>query len=749
MNNFYSGKARVFSIVLSLMMALTVYSAWGLFGTEAFADTKASAPKDTLQESMEYLVNECGQRLHGTPNEGKAAEYIRDQYRSFGYKDIEWKRNIPLSSTSYVGRLVFNDGSADILGNAYPATPKIGGFDEFKGKITDLGSIDFAGITLPDDPCPEIEIPEGAAGNIVGAIRFASEPSIQQVEAVIEKISENTNVTLTGLLIARDQGTKREQSIVPRITGTTPDPTVPCISTPLAFLEKAIEKKDNFFYGERYAKRTSHAVVAKKPAATDKPDAIIIVSSHLDCVLASPGASDNASGAAANIELANRFANADLGNIEVWFAAVGAEDGGGMVGSKYVAANLTDEQKKISINMNMDMLCSDQPYTSDGVDYALDAISMDISPYPLKFNLPAYLVTNTATSVKPWAAGIENVRIYRYGSSDHVQFQGVGIDAASMIVATDEDDDIESVNHTAQDNLKENYSYDRLLNCTNLIGNGIQKAADQTLSKRVKLAAKDMGAYTRVRVDNANQLFKTYNKVTVTLTGENNGETTNLVFTKDKPYANGLPAHESFTVSNAVAYGSGIADNKNAERNAQYQNFEAKMVPEIKEVKDCKITVNATTGGKVTGAGTFESGKNVTLKAKPNQKYRFAGWYDSNGKKLSSSWKYSFTAESNTKITAKFSKIKTPAVKVIAKAGKKATISWKKVDGAYKYQIYRATSKNGSYKKVATVGSSKTSYTNSNLKTGKKYYYKVRVACKAENVTYGAFSTAKGIKGKK
>jgi len=51
-------------------------------------------------------------------------------------------------------------------------------------------------------------------------------------------------------------------------------------------------------------------------------------------------------------------------------------------------------------------------------------------------------------------------------------------------------------------------------------------------------------------------------------------------------------------------------------------------------------------------------------------------------------------------------------------------ITWKKAKNAKKYQVYRATSKNGSYKLIKTTTAR--TYTNTKLTTGKKYYYKVR-----------------------
>ena len=53
----------------------------------------------------------------------------------------------------------------------------------------------------------------------------------------------------------------------------------------------------------------------------------------------------------------------------------------------------------------------------------------------------------------------------------------------------------------------------------------------------------------------------------------------------------------------------------------------------------------------------------------------------------------------------------------------KVKLTWDAVEGAVKYQVYRATSKNGDYKLMYTT--SKTSYTNTKATPGKYYYYYV------------------------
>ena len=68
---------------------------------------------------------------------------------------------------------------------------------------------------------------------------------------------------------------------------------------------------------------------------------------------------------------------------------------------------------------------------------------------------------------------------------------------------------------------------------------------------------------------------------------------------------------------------------------------------------------------------------------------------------------------------------KAPTLKVKAGA-KKATLSWNKQTGSSGYVVYMATSKNGKYKKLATVkGGRKTSYTAAKLTKGKTVYFKV------------------------
>lgn len=86
---------------------------------------------------------------------------------------------------------------------------------------------------------------------------------------------------------------------------------------------------------------------------------------------------------------------------------------------------------------------------------------------------------------------------------------------------------------------------------------------------------------------------------------------------------------------------------------------------------------------------------------------------------------------------------------IFNKKKNKLTISWKKSSDAKGYEIWRKTGKNGKYKRIKTITKNSTvKYTNSKLRKGKTYYYRVRsyaIGNKGQKV----YSSWSGVKGKK
>lgn len=90
-----------------------------------------------------------------------------------------------------------------------------------------------------------------------------------------------------------------------------------------------------------------------------------------------------------------------------------------------------------------------------------------------------------------------------------------------------------------------------------------------------------------------------------------------------------------------------------------------------------------------------------------------------------------------------------PTVKLTA-GKKKITVKWNRITGANGYVIYRSTKKTSGFKAIKTIKSGKTvSFVNKSLKTGKRYYYKVKAYKTIESKKiYSSISAVKYTKAK-
>lgn len=92
--------------------------------------------------------------------------------------------------------------------------------------------------------------------------------------------------------------------------------------------------------------------------------------------------------------------------------------------------------------------------------------------------------------------------------------------------------------------------------------------------------------------------------------------------------------------------------------------------------------------------------------------------------------------------------VKAPTLKSVVydESDGDVTVKWSKISGVKGYQIYRATSKDGKYKKVGTASSSKTIYVDASMADGKTYYYKVRAYKKVNGKNkYSKYSSKKSV----
>ncbi len=84
----------------------------------------------------------------------------------------------------------------------------------------------------------------------------------------------------------------------------------------------------------------------------------------------------------------------------------------------------------------------------------------------------------------------------------------------------------------------------------------------------------------------------------------------------------------------------------------------------------------------------------------------------------------------------------------VSSTKKKATLKWNKILGSSGYEVYSSTTANGTYKLKKKITTSSTiSYADSNLVSGKTYYYKVRPYRSVNGkVVHGSYSSVKSQK---
>lgn len=553
----------------------------------ALYDTIAQPSDETyaIWQTSEWLYAETGVRLRGTPNEYKTADGLAAQFKRFGYADVTHyepsfmtNQNVDAAANAgpSAGRVVFSETSrlGDMLGNA---NPNNAGFGVVTGQLVDFG-------TWVTD-ATDLDAPAITSGNVVAAVRFGFVPS-GNAAAVTAAFGDTLDIIKTtlegdypglnimGFVWSRSAGTYNNQIAAPAAPALAGG--LPNIAMPLHNLNRVVRDAEYFENMQWHGpSSTTNVVVAKKPAATNNPDLIVVLTAHMDTVLAATGANDNGSGVAVVMGLADYFKDKDLGNIEVWFAPNGSEEGNTMSGARFIVHRLmTPEQRKKAININFDMVGG--PGWFSGPSWGLggapiDALTIDPDPqwirninqgYPQSLNLPSFLVSDGAKTAD-WAPGINNVRFNQVGGVDGARFAEAGIDSANLLFVTNFDDALEIDYHTGSDNFYDNLSYDRMSMAFHVVKNGIEKAAAQQVSKQ---AAFEIDTVARtMTLTQADRHFKIYDRIEATVDGKK------ITFSKNDavPGVKAMPSDvvDPFDVSLVLAYGVGIADHADANRN--------------------------------------------------------------------------------------------------------------------------------------------------------------------------------------
>ncbi len=226
---------------------------------------------------------------------------------------------------------------------------------------------------------------------------------------------------------------------------------------------------------------------------------------------------------------------------------------------------------------------------------------------------------------------------------------------------------------------------------------GTSLTKDKSYTVKYSSGRTEMGEYT----------------VKITLKGSKYSGSTNLYFNiiPGKPTVSAVSTDDSVTLSwNKITGAKGYK--------VYSYNTETKKYKALKTVSGTSYTVE-----------NLESAKDYVFTVRSYAKVKNETVWGSH------SFIYTATAPETVKL-----------VSVISKSAKKATLSWEET-AADGYEIYMATSKNGTYKKVKTItDASKVAYTKSSLKTGTTYYFKVRAYKTVEDTKlYGEYGNVKTV----
>ncbi|MFE4811967.1 M28 family peptidase [Peribacillus simplex] len=389
---------------------------------------------DQIYRNIEYLSQTP--RVAGTDSEYKAVQFIKKQFKSYGYKaDIEEFNFLSYTDPNLVELSVAGfDGEIQANHLTYSVN----------GDLS--GEVVYAGLGTKE----ELE-----ETDVSGKIALIQRGSLTFAEKVLNAAEKGAaGVILFNNADGELNGTLGEDNdkYIPSVTITKKDGE--------ALLEKlnagvkltASLKIEGAYSGEK----TSYNVVATKKATKNnkaKKSDIIYITGHHDSVAGAPGANDDASGTSVTLELARVLKNLPT-DTEIRFVTFGAEENG-LLGSQHYVNNLPDDDIKRTIaNFNLDMVGS------------RDAGDLVILTNDGEMNLVTELAQASSTRLNgeptPYGQG---------GRSDHVSFAEAGIPAALFIHSPSE-----PWYHTPDDSI-DKISKEKLQDVAEIVGTAVYDQA--------------------------------------------------------------------------------------------------------------------------------------------------------------------------------------------------------------------------------------------------------------------------------
>lgn len=411
-------------------------------------------------EHVRHLAVDIGPRVAGTSAEVEANAYVKEQLDSYGFTTRT--ETFPVSVSTFANVTPDRDLPTQVSWQYRPAANALFTNTPVTAQVFDLGT----NTTV---------VPEDVAGKFVVATWNATSATRAQL------LTDLATAGATGVIFTNttaNQALSNPGNVPEAATG---------IQVVGASLYQGERIRELLSTGpltlsvttERSSTESSNTI-GVRPAVgdTDGNAPILYIGAHIDSVVGSPGASDNASGVGIMLESARLLSQYAL-DTEIRVGTWGAEEKG-IIGSQVHAKSLTPEEIDRTIGAwNMDMAGTahlgtpEKPFGFWGLSLTKDGINNDV------LNHADALSGHTDRG--PLNRGF-------VGRSDHQSFQDVGIDAAvfSWMFWSERDSIVlEPTYHMSNDTI-DYVSQERMGVSAEIIGGSAFRAALNTLTVSVE-----------------------------------------------------------------------------------------------------------------------------------------------------------------------------------------------------------------------------------------------------------------------
>jgi Zn-dependent M28 family amino/carboxypeptidase len=361
------------------LLAVTVPTATPAGGADSSALRSAVTVGGIMAHEREFqriADRNGGTRVASSPGYDESAAYVARKLRKAGYSVSTPSFQFPFfeeTGTQEFERLA-PSARTYVLGTDFDVM-EYSGSGEVTGQIVPTSDVLIPPPSSPGSTsgCEASDFPASTAGNVA---------LIQRGTCTFEEKANNAEAAGAVAAIIFNEGQPGRTDL---IAGTLGNPaTIPVLDATFAVGQELYNLASSGPVSVRIethtvseTRTTTNVIADTKSGRTDR---VVVAGAHLDSVAEGPGINDNGSGTATILEIALQMSKLGITPTnQVRFAFWGAEESGLWGSQRYVDSLTPQQRKRISLNLNFDMVGSPNfvrfVYDGDGSAFGSDGPS--------------------------------------------------------------------------------------------------------------------------------------------------------------------------------------------------------------------------------------------------------------------------------------------------------------------------------------------------------------------------------------